>query len=297
MSAMQMQYLSGARFEKWLDTVIYSAGDVTMLSTTNRWYRAISSNVGDTPPGAAWLTYPGEKQIGANYYAFNRIVSCMSGQEGDTDEMYAWTQYRLRETDCINDNPIGEEYIPMSGSLANPICYYVGNVLYGYPGVWFANFDPNVTNALTLQPFSAAEPDAGGIDSEFLPTDSGVHTFPFVAAGTMQFNTDLVNDLNAKYWMYFSSAGSAVYDTASAGLVNNNSGNPISGDISQASITFDFDYTNNNQHGRTADTNAPIQVVAMGLSGAEWIVAPFTITKATGLTFPVNAATERNYVG
>ncbi|GAH00145.1 unnamed protein product, partial [marine sediment metagenome] len=39
----------------------------------------------------------------------------------------------------------------------------------------------------------------------------------------------------------------------------------------------------------------PVTIVAMGLDGAQWVVAVFIITKAVGLTFPVNAAQERNY--
>ena len=45
----------------------------------------------------------------------------------------------------------------------------------------------------------------------------------------------------------------------------------------------------------TPDTDAIVWIVAMGLDGAEWVAASFTITKATGLSFPVNAADERNY--
>ena len=85
------------------------------------------------------------------------------------------------------------------------------------------------------------------------------------------------------------------YDSPDAIIVDNNAGSDITGQITAGTIAFDFDYTNNNQGGRTANTDAPIAVVAMGKAGARWVDALFTITEATGLSFPVNAADELVY--
>ena len=65
--------------------------------------------------------------------------------------------------------------------------------------------------------------------------------------------------------------------------------------ISAASIGFDFDYTNNNQGGRTPDTNAPVIVVAIAYDGAQYTTATHTITKTTGQNVAVNAVDELNY--
>jgi len=165
-------------------------------------------------------------------------------------------------------------------------------VLHSWPGVCFDNFDPNITNDIVFHDVTV---DGGGLDSEDVPATSTERTYPFVSAGTMVFNADLVNDSDAKYWMYFNDAGGNQYDSANAIIAEDNGSTPITGNITQQNISFDFDYDNNNQGGRTPGTDAVVQIVAMGLGGAEWVVAQFTITKATGLTFPVNAATERNY--
>ncbi len=85
------------------------------------------------------------------------------------------------------------------------------------------------------------------------------------------------------------------YDTPDAIIVNNNAGSPITGQITAASVAFDFDYDGNSQGGRTAGTNAPIAIIAQGKSGAQWVDGLFTITRTTGLNFPLNAADERVY--
>ena len=85
------------------------------------------------------------------------------------------------------------------------------------------------------------------------------------------------------------------YESPGAIIVNDNSGTPIDGQITAATMAFDFDYTNNSQGGRTPDTNALCTVVAIAKDGAEWIDAEFTITKSTGINVPVNGGDERNY--
>lgn len=85
------------------------------------------------------------------------------------------------------------------------------------------------------------------------------------------------------------------YQSPGAIIVNDNSASAIDGEITASTVPFDFDYTNNVQGGRTADTDANVTIVAMAKDGAEWIDASFTITKATGINVPVNAGDERNY--
>lgn len=85
------------------------------------------------------------------------------------------------------------------------------------------------------------------------------------------------------------------FESPGAIIVNDNAGNPLDAQVSASNIPFDFDYTNNVQGGRTADTDAIVTIVAMAKDGAEWIDASFSITKGTGLNVPVNAGDERNF--
>ena len=86
------------------------------------------------------------------------------------------------------------------------------------------------------------------------------------------------------------------FDTPDAIITQDNSTADITGQITALSIPFDFDYDGNVQGGRTAGVDAPVAIIAQGKGGAQWIYGLFTITEATGLNFPVNAADERVYL-
>jgi len=299
-TSMQLQYYPGADYSTASATT-YVANDVVLDgASTPRWAICTTGGTIVEPATAyasfggtsGWIAYPGERQVGTNYYAFNRAIVCDSGNKADTEEFYAFGQYSNRQATDINDDPEVLSAGVYYGNVAVRLCYFVGSTLYSWPGVCFDNYDPNAVNDLSLQDITV---DGGGLDSEGVPITSTARTYPFTAAGEMVFNVDLVNDTDAEYWMYFASAGTAIYDSTSATIVNDKSSNPISGTVPTSVIAFDFDYTYNNQGGRTPNTDADVIVVAMGLNGAEWVEASFTITENTGLTFPVNAPTERNF--
>ena len=86
------------------------------------------------------------------------------------------------------------------------------------------------------------------------------------------------------------------FESPGAIIVNDNSATPITGQVTATAIAFDFDYTNNNQGGRSGGTNAPVHLVAAALDGAEWSEATGTITQATGINITISAPDERNYV-
>ena len=112
----------------------------------------------------------------------------------------------------------------------------------------------------------------------------------------MVFNAVLVGDTLSEYAMYFKAVPSGTFDTTLALIVNDADGNPIKAEsIPSSDINFTFDYDYNDQGGRTPATDATVDIVAIGLSGAQWVLGEFIITRAVGLNFPINAALERNY--
>lgn len=60
-------------------------------------------------------------------------------------------------------------------------------------------------------------------------------------------------------------------------------------------ITFTYNYAGNTDGGRTADTDAAITLVALGLEKAQFATASSTITKVNSVTVPVSNPLERNY--
>jgi hypothetical protein len=85
------------------------------------------------------------------------------------------------------------------------------------------------------------------------------------------------------------------YPSPDAIVVQNNSGVDIKGAINSLSVSFDYDYDNNPQGGRTAPSVADVVLVAAGFETAQVaVVKNLQITRATGLSFSVTAPLERN---
>jgi hypothetical protein len=118
-----------------------------------------------------------------------------------SEEIFEKIQRQLRRTTSINE-ATGVDVI---GRTADELLFFVGdaitagsttspptNPLGGGTGVMIEGFDSNDTNRMTL------------VDN----TGTG-RTFPFVAAGTINFNPNLVNDTMGTYWMYFTNTAEA----------------------------------------------------------------------------------------
>jgi hypothetical protein len=206
---MELQYYRGALFET-AAAQSYSIDDVVQ-DGVGRWARCTTAGTVTTPGGgyasfggtSVWEAYPGERQIGSNYYAFNRAVRYTGvATYPNRDEIYKFCQQRLRKTSNINDDSATESYGTVNGSVAVRLSYYVGDTLHSWPGVCFDNFNTNITNDIVFHDITV---DGGGLDSEDVPVTSTERTFPFTAAGDIVFSQNLVDETagNTLYRMYF----------------------------------------------------------------------------------------------
>lgn len=210
--------------------------------------------------------------IGAGTYYFNVIIS---GNSKTTEEIYEAVQSKLRKTIDID---AGTGII--SGKTADPLLKFVGDTLVTYPGVYVSQFLPEDTNTI-----------------EFYDTGGTKAVYPYVAAGTINFNSNLVNDGNAIYAMFFTTLPGAGDDFGEAGAtyVNDNSGIPITGTVTSSSVSFTFDYDGNIQGGRTAGTSADVTVVAIGLNTAQYVTQTGTIARSASNSISLVSSLERNY--
>ena len=255
-----------------------------------------------------WAAYDGEVDMGTVatpvYYAFNRIVTANGGTDR---QAYDWMQRQLRVTGVgkdggvldINQNDSStanqRRGTAIRGNITELLAEYVGDTLKTKGGLRVAGYDNDSVNNFVFRDITV---DGGGVNANtWLPVITTERSFPFKATGTFVFSQNLVDDVDAdtKYTMYFTTNPGGNFDTSSAIIVDNNSGADITGTITGSPISWDFDYTNNAQGGRTPDTDAGVTVVAQGLNGATWVLVTFTITKSSGQTITVNADDERNY--
>lgn len=107
-------------------------------------------------------------------------------------EIYEKVQRALREATNINENDsltvIGKMTGPLAGFVGPDITFGQGSVNPGGggTGVIVEGFDANSTNNMF-----------------FVDNTGTTYSFPFVAAGLLNFNANLVNDTAPEYWLYY----------------------------------------------------------------------------------------------
>lgn len=303
---MKIDYLKGSGFSQAAATS-YSIADV-VKDGVGRWAFCTGAGTVVTHTNgyatfggtSTWAAYYGEESINGVYYAFNRVIT----SNGGTDrQVYDWAMRQLRKTTDINNETVGipaaqRGFGVVKGNIAVPLVEYVGDTLKPKPGVILRGFDSASTNNIIHRDITVGTGASYGLNTEFVPNTSTERPFPTVASGTLAFSANLVAEADAdtKYTMYFTTLpASANFDTASAVIVKDNSTTDITGQITAASIAWDFDYTNNAQGGRTPATDAAVTVVAQGLPGAEWTIATATITATSGQAITITANDERNF--
>jgi len=204
------------------------------------------------------------------------------------EQIYEKVQYQLRQNTDIDATDQA-----ITGKTADELLNFVGDTLIcgrsiptnpnftGGTGVIIEGFQSSDTNRLTFY-------DNLGI----------TRTYPFVATLTLNFGSNLITDASAKYWIYFTTLPGAGNDFNESGalIVEDNNGDPMTGDVSaQSSIQLTFNYDGNVQGGRTPATNAPITVVGIGLNTGQYVKATGTIERSTTNSISLVAALERNY--
>ena len=252
-----------------LNSLNYIANRFPLAEAVDTKITATDDDIANNAPYLGMsITYaPIVRTIGDAPFNFDILVD---GNSGTAEQINEFVQYQLRQAGDIDAG--GSNVI---GALSESLTAFLGDTLKTKEGVYIDNFLPNDTNRII-----------------FTDTDGVERSFPFVASGSLTFNANLVADDGAIYRVFFADT----FGSANATIVNDNAGNPLSGQVGgNESIGFDFDYDNNVQQGRTRATEAEIIVVAIGLQSAQYVSAAATIGRASGQNISLVAPLERNY--
>ena len=285
-SGMSITYLPHQNRGAWAAATVYAANDVVQDSA-GRWFLTAAGGTsagtdanlaGGSDTGVAWTAFAGERQIGASWFAFGVIID---GNNASAEQIYEFAQFQLRQALDI-DAGAGT----VIGRTADALLEFVGDTLKTVrqsdgAGVAIDNFDAADINRLVMI-------DDGGVE----------RSFPFTASLTLQFNANLQNDPNAKYFVYFTTLPGVGDDFGEAGavLVDDNAGLDMTGLVGgAASVALSFDYDGNAQAGRTPATDAAITVVAIGLDTAQYVRATGVIGRSTANQVSLVAPLERNF--
>lgn len=212
---LTIDYIVGALFESVSDTT-YALDDVVQEDNGagSHWFRCTTAGTVTGSTGVAqgswagtsvWEAYPGERLIGTEYYAFNRILMVQdttNGYSARLKEIHSWAQWKLRQAGDINDDVNGDTFGTVYGNIALQFTDFIGDTLHTKPGVYIDDFDNNDKNDLNFWDITI---DSSGVDSEYAPLVSTVRIFPFTAAGNLNFSQNYVDetDNETRYTMYF----------------------------------------------------------------------------------------------
>jgi len=233
-----------------------------------------------TPEG---FQISGSQQItGSIYSPFNVIITNGTGsfeKTGSLEDVYTSVQYKLRlTTDIDSGSHFSTDFI---GKKTRTLLSFVGDTLITSDGV-----------------FVYAQRDADTNRIDFYDVSGSLARYPFVSTGTISWNDNLTLDVSGSYFMFFTSVPSGDFGTPNAILVNDASDPPvpITGSTSGSEErTYTFDYTNNNQGGRSPGSDAPLTVVAIGFESAQYVTTTATILETKTNNISLVAALERNY--
>lgn len=215
---------------------------------------------------ATWYGSAQLRDIGGTDYSFDVIIDAGNHP---AEEVYEYIQYLLRQAADI-DSGAGS----VTGLTADSLLKFNGETLLTSAGVYIDNFNATDTNRI-----------------EFTDLTSTGRTFPFVAAGNIAFNDNLVSSASSLYRMYIAET----FGSASPVIVQDAGGSPIEGAISSATTSFTFDYDGNAQNGRTPGTDMNIKLVAIGTDKGQYTHLDGKIVKSTANAYSFVSALERVY--
>lgn len=219
------------------------------------------------------------------------------GGAASAEQIYAFVQARLQQTIDINDGA-GAAAVTVIGQLAEPLLSIAstGNTLSGLTLTDGTNPGGSAGEGIYVDSFASADKNR----VTFTDDDGDPRTFPLTVTVTINFNNNLVTDAAAEFTMYFTNddAGDNTgrdFGTINAIIVEDDTNTDITGTIGASSLGYNYAFDGNVQRGAaSAGENAPVTIVALGLTLAQYVVATGTITNQ-GLTASLVAALERNY--
>ncbi len=201
-----------------------------------------------------------------------------------TQEIYEKLQYLLRQSTDISTGAT-----TVIGNTADTIMNFVGSTLSGEPGVYITNIADAIKNFVEYY--------------QLTDTSKATKiTYPFLSTGTITFGGNAGNG-DFKYWLFYKTlplGSNNDYGETNARIVKGADGNPIAGTYTGSAVPWSFKYTSETaDYGsgaeRSANTDADVVAVGIGLLGGQFISVESTIRKATGQNILLAPAIERNY--
>ena len=249
--------------------------------------------------GSESATYGADETTGitVSYYTVSQSIDINSATDnfdfriivdgnGKTlEQIYTKVQWLLRQSGDINQ-AVTNSQGAITGQTADSLMSFSGDTLVCTQGVFIENLAAADVNRVEFT-------DQGGTP----------RSYDFAATLTLNFNSFLQSGSTGYFVVYLTDSivGGDDYGTASAIILQDNASTPadITGTINAASLSFNIDYDNNSQGGRT-DTSAStgqidITVVAGNKGVAKPVVSTGTIERTKTNIVTLTAEQDRAY--
>ena len=213
------------------------------------------------------------RSIGGSNYNFKIIVA---GNGATLEQIYTKLQYLLRQATDINT---GGTAGVKTGKIQSALCSFVGDTLVTGTSVYIDNIQGADSNRI-----------------EFYDDGNVKRTNPYTAAGTINFNSPLIGAGSSYRMMYTTGPGASDDYTQSGAITVLKADNvtPITGTISAASISFDFDYDNSTAGG-TAGTDKAVTIIGIRPGGGKFVAATGVLSRSKAISLSLVAEADRVY--
>jgi len=195
--------------------------------------------------------------FGGPYNFHVRIDASLGG--ATTEEIYNWVQYSLRNGfGSDQSSQTGNDIDSGAGTVYNHtvtgLVQFVGSNLETIDQLPLNNSDGGVA----ISGFASANTN----DIKLRDDANVLQEFAFTATGTLQFNSNLVNDAAARYWMF----DAGTFGTAGATTIIDTASQSIEGDVHYATYAV----ATGNTSGTTGASTAGSDVFTV--TGETWTV-------------------------
>jgi hypothetical protein len=133
---------------------------------------------------------------------------------------------------------------------------------------------------------------------QFYDNGATLREYPYASSGTLNFSANLIGGWYVLYYSDLSSTND--WGTATAVIVRDKTNSNIAGTIGGASVSFNYDYTNQTEGGkRTGGTDTAVTLVAGKSNSAKPVVvatsAAAGLTASKSISITATAETDRSY--
>tara|TARA_B110000211_G_scaffold2998_1_gene3592 strand:+ start:623 stop:2356 length:1734 start_codon:yes stop_codon:yes gene_type:complete len=140
-------------------------------------------------------------------------------------QIYQWVQNELRKSTDINIAP-GDVTADVIGLLTDPLVVFVGATL--------KTLRQSDNKGVFIEGVGATDLN----NVEFVDNSNASQTYPFKVGVNLDFNTNILDDPNSKYFLFYTTNTGGAFGTANTVAVTKDAGGAVAGDVHTAAASY-----------------------------------------------------------